>query len=116
MKSALTVIAAVGGLCVATLFLLGANPAAGTATAWEYGVLYVRSPNSIEWQDADRRVPATNAESFLRQVGAPSGADTDVPAVALQATLLNRLGQSGWELVTVTVDAGHDTYWFKRPR
>ena len=34
----------------------------------------------------------------------------------IQPLLVNHLGQQGWELVEVAVDARRDVYWFKRPK
>jgi hypothetical protein len=116
MRSVLPVITAVGGLCVVTLFLLGANPVARAQNEWEYGVFYAGPPSNFQWQDADRRVFATDAYVFFRQMGLSSGADTSVTTGALQATLFNHLGKDGWELAAVTVGAGRDMYWFKRSR
>lgn len=104
------------GMTLAILFLIGANPGPRAATPWEYGI-YTQATGNYDWQDATRRVQATNPTDFFARMGFPTGIEVDARTGRIPALMLNYLGQQGWELVDVrTIDARRDTYWFKRPR
>jgi len=115
MKSKLIVVGGAAGMLLATLLLLGANPASREPTQWEYGV-YTESAGNYEWQEGGQRVHATNVGLFFERMGLPADVDVDARTGRVPSVFLNQLGRRGWELVDVAVGGRQDTYWFKRPR
>ncbi len=98
------------------MFLIGANPGPRPATQWQYGI-YTESPGYYDWQEAQRRVEATDRTHFFEKMGFPRGIEVDANTGRLTALALNYLGEQGWELVDVQpTPAGRDLYFFKRGR
>jgi hypothetical protein len=98
------------------VLLIGATAGSRTPTQWEYGI-YTDSAGNYDWQDANRRVQATNPTNFFEQMGFPTGIEVDVRTGRVPAMVLNHLGRQGWELVDMrTGDAKRNVYWFKRPK
>jgi hypothetical protein len=114
MKNVLLLVMGTGGLCLATLFLLGANPAARTPTQWEYGV-YRSFAGHYLWQDDRTDVQAENIQAFAHALGLKARADGDM----VETVLINHFGRQGWELAFVQTPGdtiGGWAYWFKRPK
>lgn len=91
-------------------------PSVGERAKWEYGV-YTEFRGNYDWQDAQRRVRATNRTFFFERMGFPADIEVRTNTGRAQALLLNYIGQEGWELVDVVVAPGaREIYWFKRPQ
>ena len=110
-----TIVCSAAGLLL-VLFLTGADPGPHPTTQWEYGI-YIDSTGFYDWQEAKRRVQATNPTQFFEKMGFPTGIEVDARTGRLPALALNHLGQQGWELVEVhAAEAGRHVYWLKRVR
>lgn len=116
MKSKVLTILCSAGVLLPVMFLIGANPGPRPATPWEYGI-YVESVGYYDWQEAQRRVEATNPIHFFERMGFARGIEVDARTGRLTTLALNHLGKQGWELVDVRgAEAGRDIYLFKRAR
>jgi len=116
MKSKATTISCAAGIMLPLLFLIGADPGPRPAAQWDYGI-YVESVGYYDWQEARRRVEATDRTHFFEKMGFPRGIEVDANTGRLTALALNHLGKQGWELVDArTTTAGRDVYFFKRGR
>ena len=70
MKTKVLTILCSAGVLLPVLFVIGANPGPHPATQWEYG-LYIESTGYYDWQEAKRRVQATNPTQFFERMGFP---------------------------------------------
>jgi hypothetical protein len=116
MKSKLVTILCGAGVLLPVVFLVGADPGPRPAIQWEYGI-YVESVGYYDWQEAQRRVEATDRTHFFEKMGFPRGIEVNANTGRLTALALNHLGNQGWELVDVrATGTGRDVYLLKRPR
>ena len=116
MKSKVLTILCSAAVLLPVVFLIGADPGPRPAAQWDYGI-YVESVGYYDWQEAQRRVEATDRTHFFEKMGFPRGIEVDADTGRLTALALNNLGKQGWELVDVrTTAAGRDIYLFKRAR
>jgi len=116
MKSKAAVILGITAVALGATFLMGADPARRVPGQWEYG-RYVASAGYYDWQEAQRRVQATNPTHFFERMGWPTGTEVNSPTGRVPALVLNYLGHQGWELVELAQDeVKRDVYWFKRPK
>lgn len=116
MNSKASTVLCAAAVMLLVLFLVGADPGPRPAAQWDYGI-YVESVGYYDWQEAQRRVEATDRTHFFEKMGFPRGIEVDADTGRLTALALNHLGNRGWELVDVrTTAAGRDVYLLKRPR
>jgi hypothetical protein len=111
-------------LAVFSASILVARATAGGARGlrrpqWQYAVFY-QGPGACDSHEPGKRVNGIPA-SFFREMGLPGGVENDVRTGTLEAKLLNRLGEQGWELVCIADGAGrrafyHRAFWFKRAK
>ena len=99
------------------VLLIGTLAAAGMArrsvtarpaglVPWDYGILRV---DRLTWRERGRIVEQKPGPDFAAAMGVPYSNQSNV----FEITLLNGLGDQGWELVSVS---GGTTYVFKRTR
>ena len=116
MKSKASPILCAAGIMLPVLFLIGADPRPRPAAQWDYGI-YTESFGYYDWQEAQRRVEATDRTQFFEKMGFPRALEVNANTGRLTALTLNHLGTQGWELVDVRpTPAGRDVYFFNRSR
>jgi hypothetical protein len=92
---------------VVTAVYAGAAARGSVVVRWEYGVF--RGEGTWSWYGPQGEVDRVSSQDFAKTMGA--GYSTD--DAALEANVLNALGEQGWELVTASE---RNKYILRRPR
>ena len=106
MRKRWQVAAIVVGVLV-TAVLAGAAARGAVQVRWEYGVF--RGEGVWSWYGPTGWVDRVNSQDFARTMGAAYSTKGE----ALEANVLNALGEQGWELVTASE---RNKYVLRRPR